>query len=303
MLTHALSLRDKDSADARVIAELEAALVRRPAGPFLRFTCLGGFQILDENDRPCSEPPPPPKRGRELIQYLALRPARSASRGRLGDLFWPELDGDGLNHRLHIAASGARAFLRCLLDGFDAIACTPDGYSWHPAVRIDSDVFRFADLFRSGSLDAFKRAVPLYSGELFEGDESDWLQRERIRYATMFATMLEHLARSALAEGDADEALAYGLELLSLDRADEGASRLVMTSFGALGRRGSAFSEYLSLHNYLRRQLGIEPMAETQNAICKIMGWTQIPKSRSGAVGGAEPLPSGRSRAYDRAQA
>ncbi|GAC1456292.1 MAG: hypothetical protein PVSMB1_05960 [Gemmatimonadaceae bacterium] len=78
------------------------------------------------------------------------------------------------------------------------------------------------------------------------------------------------------------------MELLEIDRAHEGASRLVLRCFEALGRRGQALSEYVSLRGYLLKRLGIEPMPETTELIHAIM------RHRNSA---APRVPATRSRA------
>jgi DNA-binding SARP family transcriptional activator len=261
----------RDPGNQSVIAELNALLCARPNPFVLRVTCLGAFKVSGQ-----SHPVLQPKRGRELLQYLTLHPSRGVSRDRLSELFWPDIEARAVTHRLHIAVSGARKFLKEILDGFDAIQCAPEGYAWHPSLCIVSDVTRFMDLYRQGSISAFKEAVALYGGDLFEGECSDWLQPERVKYSTIHASMLERLANAAISERAHDVALGYGLELLAIDRAHEGASRLVMRCFGALGQRARAVAEYEALRQYLKRHLGIAPMAETARVFLAIMNGSPI---------------------------
>ncbi|HTV73854.1 MAG TPA: BTAD domain-containing putative transcriptional regulator [Candidatus Acidoferrales bacterium] len=258
----------RNERDDALVAELSTLLAARRESPVLHVSCFGTFRLAGEGGW---ETGPQPKRGRELMQYLALYPARSVARERLSELFWPELDAEAVAHRLHIAASGARTFLRELLHGFDAIRCTPEGYAWHPAVHVVTDVARFSDLYRDGSPAALEDAATLYSGELFEGESGDWLQPARVKYATMHTSIVGRLADDAFARGDYDRALGHGLELLGIDRAHEGASRLVMRCFGALGRRARALAEFEALRAYLKRHLGVEPMAETTRLIDRIL--------------------------------
>lgn len=255
---------DGGSRDAAV-DELRRALTRH-ATPATTLTvqCLGEFRIAGVHGWVDS---PAAKRGRDLLQYLVLRPRQPVARVRLCDAFWPDADGDSVTHRLHIAVSGARAFLRDILDGVDAIRCTNDGYAWHPAVNISSDVVPFVEHYEAGSPAAYKRAVALYHGDLFEGETADWLQPARVKYAAMYASMVEHLALLAFDAGAFAVALHHGLQLLDIDRAHEGASRLVMRSFQALGRRGPAIAEFESLRAYLRKHLGIDPMPETRRVV------------------------------------
>lgn len=253
----------------------DASFARSPCGESrsdsritVTVRCFGEFRLSGADgftDAPVA------KRGRELLQYLVLRPHQSVSRARLCESFWPDADEDAVAHRLHIAASGARSYLRALLDGFDAIRCTADGYAWNPAVHVSSDVRLFVELYESESPTSHKRAITLYGGELFEGETADWLQPARVKYAAMYTSMVEGLATTAFDDRSFEAALYYGLELLAIDRAHEGASRLVMRSFGALGRRAPAMAEYEALRTHLKKYLAVEPMLETQRVIEAIM--------------------------------
>lgn len=236
--------------------------------PTLSVTCFGHFRVAGATGW---KPGPDQKRAREVMQYLVLHPKSIAPRERLTDFLWPGESSDAVQHRLHAAVSAARTFLRRLLDGFNAIRCSDEGYSFHPDMRLVCDVGRFTELYREGSTAAMKDAVALYRGELLEGQDGDWLRPARVKYACMYASMVERLANEAFALRDYEPALQFALELLEIDRAHEGASRLVLRCFGALGQRGRAQGEYESLRVYLRKHLGIEPMPETTHVIDAVM--------------------------------
>lgn len=215
---------------------------------------------------------PEQKRAREVMQYLVLHPKAIASRERLSEYLWPGDSSDLVLHRLHAAVSGARTFLRGLLGGANAIVCSEEGYSWCPQVRIECDVGSFADLYRDGSTAAMKAAVALYAGELLEGQDAEWVRPARVRYAAMYASMVQRLASDAFDARDFEQALHFALELLETDRAHEGAARLVLRCFDALGQRAQALGEYAALRAYLDRHLGVEPMPETTALIRAIVG-------------------------------
>jgi DNA-binding SARP family transcriptional activator len=241
----------------------------------LRVRCFGNFRVAGADGW---ERGPQPKRAREVMQYLVLHPASVAPRERLTESLWPGDTSGVVLHRLHAAVSGARTFLRRVLDGFNAIRCSDEGYSWCPEVRIECDVGTFAELYRDGSAAAMKSAVALYGGELLEGQDAEWVRPARVRYAAMYATMVERLADDAFAARDFQQALHFALELLEVDRAHEGASRLVLRCFDSLGRRAQALGEYESLRAYLHKHLGIEPMPETAALIAHILRRDDLPK-------------------------
>ncbi len=206
---------------------------------------------------------PSPKKGRDLIQYLGAYPRRVATRDELADAFWPGADVDAVAHRIHLAASGARTYLRSVLDGRDTIACLPGGYAWNPAVRVSSDADDFLRLCRAETVEALSSATDLYGGEFLAGEGGDWLQPLRVRCASAYGCAMDRLAEDALEAGDYAKALSYGLQLIVAEPAHEGATRLVMRCFASLGQRARALEQYAALSAYLERHLGIGPTGET----------------------------------------
>jgi DNA-binding SARP family transcriptional activator len=234
----------------------------------LHATCFGRFRLGAETG---SGRGPQQKRAREVMQYLVLHPRGVAARERLTEILWPDDSSSAVVHRLHAAISGARTYLRRLFGGFNAITRTDEGYAWDPGVRIECDVGTFEALYRDGSGPAIRKAVALYSGELLAGQDTDWVRPVRVRYAAMYGSMVERLAIEAIDARDYQQALHFALQLLEIDRAHEGASRLVLRCFGALGQRAQALSEYTSLRAYLLKNLGAQPMPETTQLIDAIM--------------------------------
>jgi DNA-binding SARP family transcriptional activator len=206
---------------------------------------------------------PSPKKGRDLIQYLGAYPRRVATRDELADAFWPGVDAETVAHRIHLAASGARTYLRGVLDGEDVIDCVPGGYAWIPHVRVTSDADEFLRLCRAETTEALRSAAELYGGEFLAGEGADWLQPLRVRCASAYGCAMDHLAEQAAAAGDHAKALSYGLQLIAAEPAHEGATRLVMRSFASLGQRVRALQQYAALTSYLERHLGIGPTHET----------------------------------------
>ena len=276
-----ISPRDIDAIIAALRAEpdgeslakrLREAVGSRHAAPghrVLDVRLLGEFAIR-VGDR--WEPGPPPMRGRCLIQYLAIHRSGVTPRERLAEAIWPDLDADTATHRLHIAVSGARAYLRRALDGIDAIRCVRSGYAWTSDVTVMTDVEAFLDAVRGESPQELLRAKSLYGGELLGSDAAEWIEPLRVRCAAAYVSVLERLAENAVSYGEYDGALSLGLELVAFDRGHEGASRLVMRCFAALGRRGRALAEYEALRAHLRKHLGLEPAPETRQLIRTIVG-------------------------------
>ncbi len=227
----------------------------------LEFRFLGGFSICAGTvwyDGPA------PKRGRELLQYLGAYPRRVATHEALAEAFWPGLPVDEVTHRIHLAASGARGYLRSVLHGRDAIRRAPGGYTWDPGVRVSSDI---DDLLRlsanESSDDSLRSVVSVYRGEFLAGEPAQWIQPLRIRCASAYGVAIETLAHRAVSAGDYAQALAFGLQLLDAEPAHEAATRLTMRCFAALGQRSRALECFLMLQTHLQQTLGITPADET----------------------------------------
>jgi DNA-binding SARP family transcriptional activator len=226
----------------------------------LSVRCLGAFAFCQDGAWTSG---PAFKRGREFLQYLVSYPRAAVSRSALAEAFWPELDISMVAHRLHIAVSGARTALRAVLTG-EPFQCSGGTYGWNPAIEIDSDAERFLACHHEASMASMRDGIALYRGEYLAGEQAEWIYPLRVRYASVYATMLERLADDAAARHDHAAALDFGLRLSEADRAHEGAARVVMRAFAALGRRGAALAEYDALARYLQRYLGIDPSGTTR---------------------------------------
>ncbi|MGH7729016.1 MAG: AfsR/SARP family transcriptional regulator [Vulcanimicrobiaceae bacterium] len=232
------------------------------AGFELRFRFLGAFAVHTSGGWHGG---PPPKRGRELLQLLGAYPRRVATCEALAEAFWPEVAPDAVAHRIHLSASGARAYLRDVAGGRELVRRVPGGYAWDAAADVRSDLRELLYLSLSESPDDLRSAVELYAGEFLAGETADWAQPLRVRCARAFEAAIEALAERAIKDRDYARALSYGLQLLDADPAHEAATRLSMGCFAKLGQRGRALECYDALRTYLRRTLSIEPTNETND--------------------------------------
>ena len=210
------------------------------------------------------EPGPPRHRGGQLLQMLVALPGATVTLNAFADAFAPDVPRDRLRHRLHITASGARAYLR-RLKGYDGVRTIGCGYALSEDIVVESDYKAFVSLYRMGTIESFARAIPLYTGELLAGEDEMWVQPIRARAAGMYVEMLERLAIDALEAGRVAEALDHATSLAMIDRSHEATTCLVMRCHAAMGRRMAVISEYESLKRFLLDHLGAEPSPETQN--------------------------------------
>src|SRR4029079_5344214 len=71
------------------------------------------------------------------------------------------------------------------------------------------------------SLEAVREAVWHYQGDLLEGCYLDWCLSERERLQQIHLSLLDKLMDHCQAEHDYEMGLAYGMQILRIDRASE----------------------------------------------------------------------------------
>ena len=233
----------------------------RQTPPTLAVRTFGAFQIRGRDGWIDG---PPANGGGDLILRLIMSPSRSVSRDDLISLGRSDQASDSATHRTHLAASGARAFLRRCLGATDLIQTTRAGYALHKDATVESDFARFTEAYCRRNREAYLVAIALYRGAFLAGEASGWVQRVRRRYASMHVEMLISLAQGAIEAGDFNNALGHSSAVGAVDCGHEGAARIAMRCYAGLGQRALVRAEYESLQVYLRTQCDTEPSLETR---------------------------------------
>ncbi|MDP9105003.1 MAG: winged helix-turn-helix domain-containing protein [Candidatus Eremiobacteraeota bacterium] len=234
----------------------------------LAVRCLGEFAIRLGDDWLAGSPI---RKGRRLIQYLVAHPKRLVSRDELIEALWPECELDAAAHRLHIVVSAARTTLRAVLGGDGAIRSVRSSYALDDSVAVESDYVRFLTLAADDDIAGRRAALAMYRGEFLSGEDGGWFLPLRVRCASAFVGLLDDFAGAAFERRDYPNTLRYGLELIAAEQGHEGATRLVMRAFGALGRRERVRAVFDQLAAYLRKTLAVAPMPETTSLLRELM--------------------------------
>lgn len=231
------------------------------AGLTVRVRMLGPFGVYGPNGW---EPGPSLSRGGLLLRMLACASSRIVPIAEVKRTLPDGLTHGAQLHRVHMIASGARCYLRRLLSGFDPIRSTRNGYLLHGEVCIDSDFDAFNRAFDVGTIEALCHAEELFGGEFLSGETGEWIFRMRADLAGKYAHTLEHLATYNYERHRPDRAIHFAALLSGTDRSHEGAVRLIMRSYAALGLRTAALAEFESLSQFLNLHLGARPAPETR---------------------------------------
>jgi DNA-binding SARP family transcriptional activator/tetratricopeptide (TPR) repeat protein len=237
----------------------------------LALTLLGGFQA-----RLASGPPLalPTKKIQALLAYLALPAGREHARDKLAALLWGELSQGHARNSLRQALFALRQAVApvrpaCLRVEGATIALTPDA--------VDVDAATFERLVGERTPEALAQAVELYRGDLLDGITlqeppfEEWLMGERERLRELAVEALAGLLAFQRAAWAADAALQTGLRLIALDPLQESVHRTLMRLYAQLGRRATALRQYQICVGVLRRELGVEPEADTRRLYEEIL--------------------------------
>ena len=222
---------------------------------------------------------PAGRKTRALLAVVALSAPRPALRGRLAELLWSRRPEEQ-------ARASLRQEIHRLLDalspaGAEILNITRDHLSLRPgAVWIDVDEVMRATTTQPASLS-------LLDGDLLEGlDGVDaafdtWLTTERERLRDRARNLAEALLREQV---EPEAAIPAAQQLLSIDRAHEGAWRALMRAHAARGERGMAIQAYERCRSVLADLLDAAPSVETQRLLAEIRG--------GGSRAALRPLPA-----------
>lgn len=219
-----------------------------------RFTLrlLGAFALEDGAGRVV---PLPTRKARLLLAYLASPAGQSHAREKLAALLWPDRSEEQARGSLRNALAALRAAL-----GPEAIESGPEGIALRPGSLV-TDVEAIGAGPLPETLDReFLEGFDSAGGEALD----DWLRFERDRCRTRAQEALEATLADAIAAGDGASAMALGRRLLALDPLRERSHRRLAEACLAAGERAQAAAQLRACRELLRRELGVEPSAETE---------------------------------------
>ena len=247
----------------------------RPGHSTLRVTMLGGFGA-GVGDRPV------PRawrlrKSKTLVKLLVLADGHRVHRDVLTEALWPDMDPVAAANNLHQALHAARR------------ALTPDGSAPAGVLRLQDDVVILSpsgDLvvdaeefaaageraLRSRSVEDYRAALDLYSGELLPEDRNaDWAAADRERLAGLHHSLSIGLARSVLEHGDPAEAVLLVEPLARSRPDDEPVHRLLIEALDQAGRRWDALDAYERLRKVLDEEYAALPDPATQSLYRRIL--------------------------------
>jgi DNA-binding SARP family transcriptional activator len=212
-----------------------------------------------------------------LLAYLILQGTRPCPRQVLAGVFWGDNDETSARNCLNTALWRMRLALEAppisdqpllLSTPGGEICLNPDSPLWVDALEFEAMIktalAQPAHRMQQSDIDVLEQCLNLYHGELLESFYDDWALRERERMRLLCLSAREHLMHCYQERNELERSLETGLLLLRDDPLREDIHRAVMRLYHASGRRAQAMLQYERCRELIRRELGIEPMPETQ---------------------------------------
>ena len=226
-----------------------------------------------------------------LVAYLLMHCDRPVARDQLAFTLWPESSDaqalTNLRRELHLLR-------RALPDPDRFIALERRTVQWRPDDPFRFDVAEFEaaiDRGRGGDPAAFEEALGLYDGPLLPTCYDDWIQADRERLQGLQLEASERLVADLEERREYRRAMQLLRRLIQLDPIQESSYRALMRIAAAAGDRSAGLQAYHAAVTNLRRELGVEPDAETRAAYERLLA---LDPATTGERPAAPTLPAPR---------
>ncbi|MEJ2737509.1 MAG: BTAD domain-containing putative transcriptional regulator [Anaerolineae bacterium] len=225
---------------------------------------------------------------RALLAYLAVEAGREHPRPLLAALLWPDWDNSAALGNLRFSLSK----LRQAINDQDAdppfLLISRDTIQLNPAAEVSVDVHLFQQELRvshwesadrdgqqesivRSAVEHLRTAMDLYRGPFLEafsvGDSpafEEWALVQREQLAREACEALHGLTALHACLGDYAAAERAVRRLLDMEPWDELGNRQLMVVLVQQGQRNAALRHYTAYRDEMVRELGCEPVAETQ---------------------------------------
>ncbi|MEO8379718.1 MAG: response regulator [Acidobacteriota bacterium] len=203
-----------------------------------------------------------------MLAFLAVKPAQLVSRDKMAGLLWSSTAPEQARQSLRQTLSTLRKELSAVSPR--KILVEEGDFLSLDTTQVRCDVVEFEALVAAGTAEALDPATRLYGGDFLDGfliDEEkfdQWVLAERDRLHRMalraHAQLVEQLTRVEAI----DEAIAAAQQSLRIDSLQEAVHRTLMRLYLQSGDLLNALQQFDSCARILRRELDVEPDAETR---------------------------------------
>ena len=232
----------------------------------LKIQCLGDLQMRSASGAMVSLSA---KKSQALMTYLAIKPGQRVSRDKVASLLWSSTAPEQARQSLRQTLSTLRKELQSLSPDAKILIEENDLLGVDETL-VESDAAAFEALVASGSESAIVEATRLYHGDFLDGffinEErfDQWVLGERDRLHRMALRAHMQLIDLQSRHGAIDEAIISAQKSLRLDMLQEPVHRALMRLYIQSGDLVNALQQYEACARVLKRELHVEPDAETK---------------------------------------
>jgi DNA-binding SARP family transcriptional activator/class 3 adenylate cyclase len=265
-------------------------------GPTLEVSLLGQQRVLVKG---AALEALPSARSLELLAYLVLHRGVPQLRQHVAGVFWPESTEDqarsNLRHELHRLRTAIPEADRCLRADTRTVCWSDDAPARVDVTEFEAALAEADTAEERGDAPGFRRAAEraakAYGGDLLPGIYEDWVLAERERLRRAAIGLLDRLSGALANQGELRAAVHHARRRVDLDPLEESGYRQLMEAQDRAGDRAAALATYHRCTSTLRRELDVEPSAETVAMYRNLFAKTAAP------VYAAPQAPEAASRA------
>ena len=274
------------AAEARAAATAERpafVAVRKGPAADLTVNMLGAVEISRDPLRPLAADAWVTRRARDILCFIASRRHRRVSKDTIIDTFWGESDFGSVERNFHPTISHIRKALNSNQPLKQNFLLYRDGdYQLNPEFTYRIDTEEFDRLVAEGdaarrardqeaTVRSYEEATALYRGEFMQGTYDEWVEEQRSYCREQYLRILEILAQTAQKAQDWARSLTLAQRILREDPFREDVHCHLMRAHAAQGNRVAVREQYETLRKLLRKELGVEPAAETQRVYKELL--------------------------------
>ncbi len=245
------------------VAEVEEPISEKPE---LRVQALGQAQVW-LNGELITRKQWDSTTTKELFFFLLAHP-EGVRKDEILEVFWPEGSPARASSAFHSTNYRLRRALKnqeCVLYRDGVYLLNPDLKPWYD-VEVFEDLIQRAERATSDEerIVLLEEAVGLYQGDYLEEFYSDWPYFKREELQRQYLQALRQLAQLYWEKEAHEKALNMYERIVARDPYQEEVHREIMRLYAETGQRAAAIKHYQRLEDFLREDLNVEPMPETQ---------------------------------------
>jgi DNA-binding SARP family transcriptional activator len=216
------------------------------------------------------------KKSQALMAYLGVKPSQRVSREKIASLLWSSTGPDQARQSLRQTLSTLRKELTQLSPDAKILIEESDLLGLDDSL-VECDVAAFEPLVAAGTEESLAKASQLYRGDFLDGFQineerfDQWVIAERDRLHRMALRGHAQLLELQSRRGAIDDAVTTAQRSLRIDILQEPVHRTLMRLYMQSGDLVNALQQFETATKVLKRELRIEPDAETKALHREIM--------------------------------